>query len=92
MVEPVCLKTPATSRLIWASSSPGSVVVPLRSTTRARIMAVTSAARTSCPITSQINKPTVVSESGTTSKKSPLTAPDGKKKLKNSRSLSARGL
>ena len=91
MVEPVWLKTPATSRLIWASNSPGSSVA-LRSTTRARIMAVTSAARTSWPITSQMNRPTAVSESGITLKKSPLTAPAGKKKLKNSRSLSARGL
>ena len=68
---------------------PGFPAAGFNSSTSARIIAVTSAERTPCPATSQINTPTSVSDSAETAKKSPLTVSAGRYRWVNWNALSA---
>ena len=71
--EPVFLRMLDRSELSLRRNIPGSRASGLSSSDNARIIAVTSAARTPWPVTSQIKTEASVSESAETLKKSPLT-------------------
>lgn len=66
IVVPASLRLVTSFSLMLVSSVPGFIASLACSTTSARIMLVISAARTPCPITSQIKMPIVFSATGKT--------------------------
>src|SRR5258705_11559665 len=69
----VCRKIAIRLPLISERRRPGSVAIGVNSSSSPRTIAVTSAARSPWPSTSQMNTPASVSDNGRTQKKSPPT-------------------